>query len=564
MTPVAVVGSGPAADALTAALSETGTTVEHQQDPDAVEAAFVVVVDRTGADAVETVAERARADGRHWVAVELGGIGGYPVVDAAVSGFGPESGCYDCLKTRIGAATEQPAEGAELPDAVTQHYAGAVAGHRIARTLDSPGELAGTIVEVPHTEREFLPVPGCHCDSERDWQLRRGTDDDDIEALTRAERGVDERTGIVTEVGEAESFPAPYYLSTVCDTSGFSDVTAPRQAAGVAVDWDTAFMKALGESYERYAAGVYRTATFTERPPADHVGPDAFVTPEADTTDPPVGWVPGEHLATGSETSLPVETVVYPPPSERVRPATTTGLGLGSSGTDALLAGLYEIVERDAAILAWYSTYEPLAVRVDDHEEFETLRRRASAEGLSVTPLLLTQDVDVPVVAVAVEGETWPEFALGMDANLDPGQAAAGAFAEALQNWMELRGMGRSEAQNADGAIGRYADRPRSVQSLTDTETAVPVGSLGPNRVGDPQTELETLIERVTEAGIEPYGVRLTQRDLEAMGFEAVRVVCPSAQPLFFGNSYFGDRARSVPAELGFEPRLDRAHHPYP
>ena len=407
-------------------------------------------------------------------------------------------------------------------------------------------------------------MPGCGCDTDRDWQLRRGGDDADTDALTRAERGLDERVGIVTEVGEAESFPAPYYLSTLSDTSGFSDVAAPRQAAGVAVDWDTAFMKALGESYERYAAGVYRTTDLPDRPPADHVAPTAFVRPDSHTDDPPVAWVPGEHLSSGGETALPAETVFYPPPSERVRPATTTGLGLGSSGTDAVLAGLYEIVERDAAMLAWYSTFEPLAVRVGDHEEFGTLRRRAAAEGLSVTPLLLTQDIDVPVVAVAVESDTWPEFALGMAADLDPGNAAVGALAEALQNWMELRGMGRTGAQDAEGAIGRYADRPQSVQSLTDTETAVPLGSLGPDRVGEPPTELATLVERVTDAGVEPYGVRLTRRDLDSMGFEAVRVVCPSAQPLVLGDSYFGERARSVPEKLGFEPRLDRAHHPFP
>ncbi len=36
---------------------------------------------------------------------------------------------------------------------------------------------------------------------------------------------------------------------------------------------------------------------------------------------------------------------------ERVRPATTTGLGLGNTVTEALLTGLYEVIERDAAML---------------------------------------------------------------------------------------------------------------------------------------------------------------------------------------------------------------------
>ena len=105
MTPVAVVGTGPATDALTAAFSEAAITVEHQQDHRDLEAEFTVVVDRAGGDTIQAVAGDARASGR-WAAVELGGVAGYPVVDAAVTVFGPESGCYDCLEARVGATAE--------------------------------------------------------------------------------------------------------------------------------------------------------------------------------------------------------------------------------------------------------------------------------------------------------------------------------------------------------------------------------------------------------------------------------------------------------------------------
>ena len=50
----------------------------------------------------------------------------------------------------------------------------------------------------------------------------------------------------------------------------------------------------------------------------------------------------------------------------------------------------------------------------------------------------------------------------------------------------------------------------------------------------------------------------------ESLGFEAVRVLVPAAQPLFTGEAYFGDRAREVPGSLGFEPRLEREPHPFP
>jgi ribosomal protein S12 methylthiotransferase accessory factor len=567
MTTVEVVGSGPAVDALLAALSESPASVRRADDPLVTPADISVVVDQVTSEQFGTASDRARELGTAWVAVELGGVGGVPVVDAAVAGFGPETGCYRCLTERVRSNLAEGQTPTEAPDSGTQRFAGAVAGRRIEQALSGAGALAGAVVELPYAERQFLPVPGCDCGGTRTWTLRGTDPEHDRDALARAEGGLDERLGIVSEVGEAESFPAPYYLATVANTERFSDATASQQAAGVASDWDTALMKALGESYERYAAGVYRADSRPRGTPetvADAIEPRAFVRPDDGPVTESLRWLPATHLDTDADVEVPAETVLYPPPSRAVRPPVTTGLGLGSTETEALLSGLYEVVERDAAMLSWYSTYDPLEIAVEDGE-FDTLRRRARSERLTATTLLLTQDVDVPVVAVALRGEAWPEFALGSAAGLDPADAATGALEEALQNWLELRGMGRDGAADAAGAIGHYARRPDDTASLTAAETAVPLSSVGPDTVPDDErAELSMLVDRVTETGLDPYATRLTTRDLEQLGFEAVRVLCPSAQPLFFDDAYFGERAESVPDSLGFEPRLDRAHHPFP
>jgi len=273
-------------------------------------------------------------------------------------------------------------------------------------------------------------------------------------------------------------------------------------------------------------------------------------------------WVAGESLAGRDRVRLPAELVHYPPPERTIRPAVTTGLGLGNSTVGALLSGLYEVIERDAAVLAWYSTYEPLGLAVDD-DTYRTLSARAGAEGLETAALLLTQDVDVPVVAVAVHREEWPKLALGTAAHLDPARAARSALAEAVQNWVELREMGE-DAESADGAIARYADRPPGVERFLDPDQRVPAAAVGPDGVPKGSDHLDALVGHVTDAGLVPYAARTTTRDVQHLGFEAVRVLVPSAQPLFFDDPYFGERARTVPASLGFESALDRDHHPYP
>ena len=598
----ALVGSGPAAQAVGAALADADVAPT-ETDADSIAAAdLAVVADDVGADVFERANRVAREAGTPWLAVELGGVGGAPIptVEAAVSGFAPGTACYECLRTRVAANADGDAElDAEAepetdPDAATARFAGALAGREAVRLL-SGGEstLLGGVIEVPHAERTVLPVPGCECDESDapggvgDSVLDREYADADLEdALSRAERAVDDRVGVVRSIGEAESFPVPYYLAEVGDTTGFSDAQAAEQAAGVDADWNAALMKALGEALERYAAGVYRESAFRTARAADldaAVPPAAFVRPEGwPTPDPnePSAWVRGKALASGDPTHLPAEFVHFPPSESRYKPSITTGLGLGNSTVEAILSGLYEVIERDATMLAWYSTFEPLELSVET-DAFETLARRARAEDLAVTPLLVTADVDVPVVAVAVhrdvpesgksgarrtssDGGEWPKFAVGSDADLDPDAAAAAALAEALQNWTELRSMGRDGAADADGAIGRYADFPDTAREFVAAETKIPSASVGPPTVPEGRDELDAVLERLADADLSAYATRLTPRDVEALGFEAVRVLVPEAQPLFTGESFFGERAGTVPAELGFEFRPDRDHHPYP
>ncbi|MFC5366266.1 YcaO-like family protein [Salinirubrum litoreum] len=598
---VGIAGSGPAVESLTAALADVDATVTETTPDELARFGLGAVVAPTGADAFRT----ANAVTDRWLAVEVGGVGGHPLpnVDAGVAVFDAtadttHAACFDCLRRRVAANAPETAERPR-GDRSAVRFAGAVAGRRAVRLLAGES-LGGTVVEVPGPERRVLPVPGCDCADRHvdDFQrydpvptTHRDAEIDD--ALARAEHAVDDRVGLVAQVGERESFPVPYYLAQLADTSGFSDASAPDLTAGVDADWNPAFMKALGEALERYCGAVYRQRGFTVAPEetrARPVSPRRFVRPDAGYRPPdaeePIPWVDGVELdaealsggeAGGVETdgdegaptevSVPAEFVHFPPPTERHKPSITTGLGLGNSGVEALLSGLYEVIERDATMLAWYSEFEPLALAIDD-PGFETLVGRARAEELSVTPLLVTQDVDVPVVACAVhrdpETSEWPHFAVGSGADLDPASAARSALAEALQNWTELRAMGPEQASGESGAIGHYAGFPTPAREFVDAEATVPAASVGPDPVPTGRAELAGVVDRLTEAELDAYAVRLTTREVAGLGFEAVRAVVPEAQPLFTGDPFFGDRAHEVPRRLGFEPRLDRAFHPYP
>ncbi len=560
---IPLVGAGPAMTAIRAALEDVAVSPV----PGAVETLETAPIGVVSAPAGDAVFEQAIEHADRWIAIEIGGLGGValPDVHAAVTGFGPETGCYRCLSRRVQATTDQPADSPSGSQAGTW-LAGAVAGYELIRLLSGDDQITGHSIEIPYQRRELLPTPHCQCGSPPAATLDHDRSSTDIETtIEQAERAIDNRVGIVTDIAENESFPAPYYLATLATTKHISDGAAPTYAAGVATDWNRALMKALGEAYERYAAATYRRDQLIEASPAaldNAILPAAFVgATVSDTSEQCPQWVPGEAVQTGEEVYLPASAVYFPPPDSDAMHAITTGLAAGTTVSEAVLAGLLEIVERDAAMIEWYATGTAPRVTVD-YDRFTRLRERATSVGLSVTPKLLTRDVDVPVVGVAVHRDQWPQLALGTAAALDAAIAASQALEEALQNWMELRSTTPEEAKQLDGAIGRYAANPPV--EATATDGAVPAKRCSRTSESSTEMALTTVVEAVTKQGLTPYATRLTTRDLATIGIEVVRVLVPKAQPLFTDTPVFGERAQTVPPTFGERPRLERSHHPYP
>lgn len=539
---VAICSTGPAASAARSALDGTDLVVE--QTASVADADCAVAIAPAGDEALRDIDRRCREHGVPWVAVELGGIAGRGVCSFAITGF-DGSPCYRCLERRVAATTDPvPVEAISEPLA---HQAGATAARMVYDLLTGADDPAGRVLESPHAERRLLAVPGCDC-------LAGSSPDPDrsLSVFDRVAIGRDSRVGIVTTAGELETEPLPYYLAELADPSGFLERPPRLQAAGVAPDWQAASIAAHGEAYERYAAAA-ATPADPAAVPETAIDPAAFVAPADPET---AGWYPARRLADDASVAVPADRVLSPAPEGTT--GTTTGLAVGADRADAIRRGLLEVIERDACMLAWYSTADPLGLEIDDGR-FQRLVDRVSE--LSVTPLLCTQDVDVPVVAVAVHREEWPRFAIASAAALDPVAAARDALREAVQNWMELARIGRDEA--AGGHV-RYADRPPAVEALLDPEQTVSTAGLGPDPVPEGKAAVDLLVERCRAVGLDPLVAELTPPDVAELGLEAVRAVVPAAQPWADADVPFGDRAREVPATMGFDPRLDRDRHPFP
>jgi ribosomal protein S12 methylthiotransferase accessory factor len=245
----------------------------------------------------------------------------------------------------------------------------------------------------------------------------------------------------------------------------------------------------LGEISERLLAMLdvstlldrleYTTYEELERRGVQALGPDdvPLFAPEQYATsgfkyrpfrsDSYVGWVRGRDLFTDEPVFVPAQLVLL---YQRLNPletpigyATTSGFACHPSRHRALLHGLYEVMERDALNLRWYSRLAPPRVDVDftgvlaEHGDVR-LARMSTPYMIEPKVFLLSLDMPIPILAtIAFDRSRDERIFLGGSAGAS---ACNAALVQALCELGQLQ-----TGFRFDDPFGRapvYADTPLS------------------------------------------------------------------------------------------------------
>ena len=153
--------------------------------------------------------------------------------------------------------------------------------------------------------------------------------------------------------------------------------------------------RALGpDELPLFAREQYRRPDFKYAP----FQPDTFL-----------GWVEGRELLTGNPILVPAQLVLMYYKSHEAEPvigyATSVGGAFHTSRRQAILHGLYEVIERDGLNVHWYSRLPPARVNINLNDFLETYMdipqvRMSTPYIRDVQVFLTTLDLPVPVMAV--------------------------------------------------------------------------------------------------------------------------------------------------------------------
>lgn len=219
--------------------------------------------------------------------------------------------------------------------------------------------------------------------------------------------------------------------------------------------------------------------------------------------------------------------------------ADSNGTAAGTCLEDAVLQGLLELIERDAAGIWWYGRIRRPAV-TPEPPLLAAMRREYAERGRRLWLLDLTTDIGIPVCAAVSIGAEPESLQLGFGAHLDPALAVTRAITEANQ----LLAV-KKKTRVFGGA------------ALTDWSFLEPHGSRELSTAATPSDDLRAdvlaCVDLLRQRGLETIVLDQTR---EEVGLPVAKVVVPGLQ--HFRPRFAPGRLYDVPLQLGWNARAPR------
>ena len=399
--------------------------------------------------------------------------------------------------------------------------------------------------------------------------------------------------------------------------SGLTDGHKPKVSSysrGVSDDFEEALSKVVGELLERYPLTIYRRKDFIrgshralkekKKNLLDIFGLAGFAGWQKELfpnlrfdEDTTFSWVKGEELLSGKPALIPSQLVFwnYNFDQEQREPFLRQPITNGAAGhftrEEAILAGIYENVQRDAFLTHWLNNIAP--PRIDPKTVRDERLKRMIADfdryGFEVIFLNTTFDLKVPsCVCVFIDKSgKGPKVGVGGGCGPDLEKALIRSITEAtgVYHWLRTRNKPfvlpsdyKPFTQKGIGQEARltFWGNQESFRML-ESFLSGPLRSLAeaagtyPPSFNNPSEELEYVKEvlRREGSGYEIYVYEAKHPALDSLGYHSVRTVIPALVPLYLEetNAILGAaRLKDAPRKMGYKPaeKPNPWPHPFP
>jgi ribosomal protein S12 methylthiotransferase accessory factor len=432
------------------------------------------------------------------------------------------------------------------------------------------------------------------------------------ETLIKGERLIDHRVGIIQDIYEhmidPDDPPLFYFTAKLADTSRYSRLKCSEYNGGASLLREQAKAAAIGESVERYCAGIYNEDEFIYSSyndvKCDAIDPREFTLFSENqystkdfkfsrfSKDVRLNWVWGYSLVKKQPILVPASFVYVPylfrSKEELITQPTSTGLAAANNMEEAILSGIYEVVERDAYMIMWLNQLSMSGINLSmvKNEKIKDVIERFVQCGISLYINNITTDLGIPTIgAMAVlESGRGPAAAVGAATRLAPELAVLKSLEETAHTRFWIKGMMRerpdykskddfsdiTDLSHHPFLYGHLEMLPR-LKFLMNHPSVEKLEGIPNMATGSILKDIQKCVEMIAKRGFDVIVVDITTPDIKEVGFSVVRVLIPGGQPLDVEFKYRflgGKRLYEVPKLLGYpgksEGELYGYPHPFP
>ena len=302
---------------------------------------------------------------------------------------------------------------------------------------------------------------------------------------------------------------------------------------------------------------LFSDAQYNDRETWNRRGDHFSWVPRRLEDDERLWWSEVWNVSTRAKRYLPTAHVYFhsdnlaDPVGSEVCAVDSNGHAAGRTYGDAILQGLFELVERDAVACWWYPRGRVPGVDLHNFrsEYFEACVEYHGSRGRELWVLDVTADLAIPTfVAVSRRHSDHGRIGLGFGAHLDAKTAIGRAIGELNQFLGGVENWTPPTPGFNDGTskwIGS-ATTDSEPYLLPATDCAVTDAGTYPGHPLDIEGALARSLERVHAAGLEAFVADLTRPDID---LKVVKVVVPGLR--HFWARFAPGRLYSVPVALG-------------
>lgn len=384
--------------------------------------------------------------------------------------------------------------------------------------------------------------------------------------------------GIIRSINEIPAMPGTPNIFKVTATSSDQYVLSGSKPSrndgkkvgfGISANLTQACWSAVGETIERYAAGLFNPndcIVTTGKSLASSAAPiDQFILRERKIAykqydfslyhDEVVRrWNLGWSHKDGKSTWIPSQLLWFGyshiDSRERIAQITSNGMGAGSRSYQSLCAGLLEIIERDAFMISWFLVDAKRKRLIKDTAFWNCLPSElgdlVDRDGLQFNVYSIQTDLGIPVMLTCIRNLYSHVVALGAAAALNASDALRKSCLEAYMIYSDqaVKSLTDDTVPCID-QIRRFGDHAAYYRNLARAEMVYnhferseDVFLLDlPSEIssGNYEAQWKMLSNILFQRGYDILTFDMTTPDISQVGFEVHKVFVPGLQPLLFG-----------------------------